>query len=69
MGLTNRPDWLVPGIQAVDTTNGVTVNVLAVGPPYQVTDFRTAFVVPLGGGIGWEAVYEALRPASKKATS
>ena len=65
MNVPQRPAWLISGVLVFDTATGRSGRVLAVGRLFDYTGAgsQTAFCVPVGGGIGWEAEYTALRPA------
>lgn len=59
-----RPTWLRSGVWATDEATGRTGRVLCVGSPHDYTGHSTeVFLVPPGGGIGWEAQSSDLRPA------
>ncbi|PWI45367.1 hypothetical protein CK485_04310 [Streptomyces sp. ICBB 8177] len=66
--MPDRPAWLVQGARVADLARGETGVVQGVEPPtmpgFASTD-ATVFVLPLGGGIGWEADPADLRPAGK----
>lgn len=63
-----RPDWITRGTVVVDLAKGLTGKVHAVQPTYgsQGGTEHTVFVLPLGGGIGWEAEHDHLRPAGSE---
>lgn len=68
MNVPPRPAWLISGALVFDSATGRTGRVLAVERPFDYTGAgsQTAFCVPVGGGIGWEAEYTALRPATEQ---
>ena len=59
MNVPQRPVWLISGVLVFDAATGRRGCVLAVGRPFDYTGAgsQTAFCVPVGGGIGEQAIF------------
>ncbi|MFI6687920.1 hypothetical protein [Streptomyces sp. NPDC050485] len=60
------PAWLAVGVLVDDLDRGCSGMVAAIGDLFDRNEAppKTAFLLPVGGGLGWEAEIARLRPAA-----